>query len=562
MEDQRAYLWARDAAGGEPIRILLFEDDSVTARVICEMLRRAGRCVVEHVESLSWGLDRLNSGGFDLILLDLGLPDSEGEATLIRVHEQAHDLPIIVITAQRPDGLALRAVELGAQDYLLKSEVSSSSLARAIHYAVTRHQAESALRQAYDDLERRVEERTSELSAANALLTEQIGERQRAGRVLRERNRELAALNTITAAISRSLDLEVVLETLRRLLLEELEVDAGCVYLYQTEEDALVLRLSWGLDAETLAACSRLPIDHLPGGDLSALDDAGAPPIPEPGWNWLRVLLPFQGEPRGVLDLYRRAPTGFDAEEVRFFNILGQQIGGVFGNAQLFDEVRNSREQLQGLSRRLVEVQERERRDIARELHDEVGQLLTGLKMNLELAQRATPELIAERLDEALSQVNRLLHEVRNLSLDLRPAMLDDFGLLSALLWLFERYQSQTQVRVDFRHSGAFGRRAPELETALYRIIQEALTNVARHAGVNQVDVRLWVTPTMLGAKIEDEGAGFDSQSVLRTGGSSGLAGMRERASFLGGLLTIESFVGGGTCITAEFPLAGWGAKQ
>lgn len=562
MEDQRAYLWARDAAGVEPIRILLFEDNSVTARVICEMLRRVGRCDVEHVESLSQGLDRMHSGGLNLILLDLGLPDSEGEETLIRVHEQAHDLPIIVITAQRPDGLALRAVELGAQDYLLKSEISSSSLARAIHYAVARHQAESALRQAYDDLERRVEERTSELSAANALLTEQIAERQRAGRVLRERNRELAALNTITAAISRSLNLEDVLETLRRLLVEEVEVDAGCVYLYQTEEDSLVLRMSWGFDAETLSACSRLSVDDLPGGQSPGLDDAASPPIPEPGWNWLRVLLPFQGETRGLLDLYRREPAGFDAEETRFFNILGQQIGGVFGNAQLFDEVRSSREQLQGLSRRLVEVQERERRDIARELHDEVGQLLTGLKMNLELAQRATPELIAEQLDESLAQVNRLLHEVRNLSLDLRPAMLDDFGLLPALLWLFERYQGQTQVRVDFRHSGSFGRQAPELETALYRIIQEALTNVARHSGVKEVDVRLWVTPLMLGAKIEDEGAGFDSQAVLRTGGSSGLTGMRERAAFLGGLLTIESFVGGGTCITAEFPLAGWGAKQ
>lgn len=571
VEDHRAYLWARKSVDASPIRVLLFEDNPVTARVICEMLRSAGGCVVDHVGRLSQGLERLRAGSFDLVLLDLGLPDSEGEETLVRVYESTSELPIIVITAQKPGDLALRAAELGAQDFLLKSEVSSASLTRAIHYAVARSRAEIALRLAYDDLERRVEERTAELSAANASLTEEIGERQRAGRVLAKRNRELAALNTITAAINRSLDLEIVLETLKRLLVEEAEVEAGCIYLYQPEDDEFALRLGWGFDAGTLDKCSRLDADKLTLGGLNSESqsaenvpdsaDAGPPPIADAGWNWLRVLLPFQAEVRGALDLYRRTPADFSPEEKRFFGILGQQIGVVVGNALLFNEVRSSRGQLQGLSRRLVEVQERERREIARELHDEVGQLLTGLKMNLELAQRSKPDLMTERIDESLAQVNRLLNAVRNLSLDLRPAMLDDFGLIPALLWLFERYESRTQVRVDFKHSGASGRYAPELETALYRIIQEALTNVARHAEVKNVDVRLWATRDTLGAKIEDEGAGFDPQEVLKRGESSGLAGMRERAAFLGGVLTIESVAGGGACISAEFPLTGWDAR-
>lgn len=272
------------------------------------------------------------------------------------------------------------------------------------------------------------------------------------------------------------------------------------------------------------------------------------------GLTWLRVLLPVKGETRGILDLYRASPSGFSADQQRFFNILAQQVGVALANAQLFGEVRKSREQLQSLSLRLVEVQERERRDIASELHDEVGQLLTGLKMNLEVARVMPQNILQEQLDEALIRVNELLNQVRGLSLNLRPPMLDDLGLLPALLWLIQRYEAQTGIQVEFKHSDVQGRYATEQETALYRIVQEALTNVARHSQVKAVTVRLWGTQNTLGVQIEDEGKGFDPAAMLRSG-TSGLSGMRERMVLLGGSLTIESVIDGGTCITAEFPL-------
>ena len=223
--------------------------------------------------------------------------------------------------------------------------------------------------------------------------------------------------------------------------------------------------------------------------------------------------------------------------------------------AQLYEAVQVGRQQLQRLSHRLVEVQEQERRSMARELHDEVGQILTGLKMTLELTRRMPAESAGAAFDLAQQQVNELLSHIRNLSLDLRPAMLDDLGLLPALLWHFDRYTAQTKVRVNFKHSYLEGRLAPELETAIYRMVQEALTNAARHSGVDQVTALLWTTPEAVWVQIEDQGVGFKPELVMADGHSSGLTGMRERAALLGGRLTVESSSKSGTCITAELPL-------
>jgi signal transduction histidine kinase len=152
--------------------------------------------------------------------------------------------------------------------------------------------------------------------------------------------------------------------------------------------------------------------------------------------------------------------------------------------------------------------------------------------------------------------VNELMALVRDMSLDLRPAMLDDLGLLPTLLWHFDRYTTQTDVHVTFKHARLEGRRfRPEVETAAYRIVQEALTNVARHAGVSEVWVRLWADQETLGVQIEDRGTGFEPEAALTAGATTGLAGMRERAVLLGGQLTVESAPGAGTCVTAELPL-------
>ena len=220
------------------------------------------------------------------------------------------------------------------------------------------------------------------------------------------------------------------------------------------------------------------------------------------------------------------------------------------------DALRDYAERLKILSRRLMEVQELERRSIARELHDEIGQALTGLKLTLEMCARLPPDNVSASLNQARTLVNELMARARKLSLDLRPGMLDDLGLLPTLLWHIEHYTAQTHVRVNFKNSGLEGRRfAPEVETAAYRIVQEALTNVARHSGAGEATVRVWTDKSALTIQIEDCGTGFDAEAVVTANETSGVAGMRERATLLGGHLTIESRSGSGTRLTAELKI-------
>ena len=163
---------------------------------------------------------------------------------------------------------------------------------------------------------------------------------------------------------------------------------------------------------------------------------------------------------------------------------------------------------------------------------------------------------LRKSLGEAEDLVHELLERVRQLSLDLRPAMLDDLGLLPAFLWLFERFTARANVGVAFKHNGVEHRRfSSAVETAAYRIVQEALTNVARHAGASNVTVRLWATQDTLGVQVKDDGVGFSAERVLIPGTSSGLSNMRERADLLDGKLEIESSTGAGTRVTAVLPL-------
>ena len=222
--------------------------------------------------------------------------------------------------------------------------------------------------------------------------------------------------------------------------------------------------------------------------------------------------------------------------------------------------LKESRQRLQALSRRLVEVQETERRQIARELHDEIGQALTATQMNLQaLLELPDADALAPRLKESLNTVDHVLEQVRDLSLNLRPSMLDDLGLEPALRWYTGRQATLAGLHAEVR-AEPLGRFDPMIETECFRIAQEALTNVVRHAKARAVTVELSMNDDdeQLHLSVRDDGVGFDVAGVRDQavrGASLGLLSMEERASLAGGGLECDSAPGRGTEIHAWFPL-------
>jgi PAS domain S-box-containing protein len=377
---------------------------------------------------------------------------------------------------------------------------------------------------------------------------------------------ELAALNRASQAITSSLDIREVLSQIVNLAGSMASAAWTSVVLVEADG-------SLGLSAENFREIPPIETKARPQGitrqiiasrqplvfDAVADDGTHNPALLAAGVrSYAGLPLIVKEEVLGVLFVHSRAPGAF-RERLRLLTTFANQAAIAIENARLFEQVHAGRGRLQALSLRLVETQEAERRRIARELHDEVGQLLTGLKLTLEMSTQPPADLAWDRMGEAHALITDLMARVRQLSLDLRPAMLDDLGLLPTLLWHFERYANQTNVHVTFKHTGLEGRRfPPEVETAAYRIVQEALTNVARHAGVGEVTVRVWASQDRVSVQAEDQGAGFDPEVALAATKTAGLTGMRERAVLLGGQLTIESAPGAGTHLTAELPLCGW----
>ena len=228
---------------------------------------------------------------------------------------------------------------------------------------------------------------------------------------------------------------------------------------------------------------------------------------------------------------------------------------GVQGTARDITERKLAQDALQMFSRQLIEAQEDERRRIARELHDQIGQVLTAVKMNLHAVQQVSegPE-VSCHIQDNIDAVDEALRLVRDLSVDLRPPVLDDFGLATALRWYVDRYAKRTGLEVDVLidlpdQRERFSR---DLETACFRIAQEALTNVVRHSRADTAVVQLVKDGNVLQLSIKDDGVGFDVDSLRKRApraATLGLISMQERAHAAGGSIEIDSVISKGTAV-------------
>lgn len=273
--------------------------------------------------------------------------------------------------------------------------------------------------------------------------------------------------------------------------------------------------------------------------------------------SWVGVPMIVSDKPIGMVVLAKMEPNFFQEQHVQVSEAIIAQAAVVIQNAWLYEQVRTGHVRLQSIFRRLVAVQENERRFIARELHDETSQALTSLMIKLRLLDEEAdqPDQVRQRTTDLRKGIDGVLENLHRLAMNLRPATLDLVGLVPTLEQMVKDFGSQAGIHIQFKVTGTADEKhlTSELETTIYRIFQEALNNVVQHANAKKVDVLLEFLDRKIIAIVEDDGMGYDTGRAYQSG-RLGLVGMQERAQMAGGSLQIESNPGEGTTVVAEIP--------
>ncbi len=277
-------------------------------------------------------------------------------------------------------------------------------------------------------------------------------------------------------------------------------------------------------------------------------------------YRFLGVPLKVQERVIGVLSIFDEYhPNAFEEESIQLLSLFAAQAAIAVENSSLFNQVYDGRRELRFLSERLMRVNEDERKKIARELHDQIGQTLTAIKLNLENVNHMNVDASTSlELERSIKLVEASVNQVRELSLELRPPELDHLGLISALRWYIDRQAEHAGLTADIHLPENQVNLAPEAVTACFRIVQEAMTNTIRHASATEVRLDLLEHENMMKLTFQDDGVGFDSKAALAgigLGINLGLTGMKERTELIGGKLEILSAPDNGTKIIVSVPL-------
>jgi two-component system, NarL family, sensor histidine kinase UhpB len=477
------------------VQILLVEDSATDALLIEEALSDVAdfepRLV--HTELLLDGVTHAQATRCDVVLLDLGLPDAQGLDTFRTFHRQVPDVPILVLTGLNDMSVGLLAIQEGAQDYVLKREIESSLLSRAIRYAMERHRVAAALASSEERFQLAVSGATAglwdwDLQSGTMYFSPHFK------KIMGYEDHELPNETRAHQDAIHPDDFERVMESLKAHLEHRTAYDVE--YRVRTRSGSFRWVQSRG----------------------EALWNSAGEPYRMVGW---------------IMDV-----TDRKRDE---------------------DALRMSREELQRLSTHIQHIREEEKTRIARELHDDLGQQLTALKMTVTLVEHEVKSAglpsPGGHLPGMYTLIDQLVDSVRRIAADLRPVMLDDLGLIPAIEWLTSEFSARYNVPV-IRHIEADGI-AFNRESAIevFRMIQEALTNVARHSGATKVELDVVREAPYCIVRIADNGRGTARDT--RPGRNSlGLLGLRERAARLGGEIRISTAPGMGFTLTATLPLA------
>lgn len=390
---------------------------------------------------------------------------------------------------------------------------------------------------------------------------------------IERRNRELQALLSASQQLAGTLDLEWRLETVTKIAVATLlNADAASLWLLDDSSGELSLRARTGYPEQNQIVDNGhwtpmpRPAELLcqPGGVNLADSVNGAAFLLATGneQSILGVPLHDNGDVIGLLFAASLSSAGaFEPRDGQLLQSVAGQATVAIKNALLIETLNNHSQELQRLSAELLAAREVESQRLSRELHDVMGQALSALTINLAKMKQELSNgdtfTIETRLEESSSLAAHILGQLRAMSLVLRPTMLDDLGLLPTLRWYIHQFGKRLEIDARLEAKGIRKRLAPETETALYRIVQEGLTNVARHADAQHVTVSLECDGQILTLTMTDDGRGLDSRILAAgntTGMGMGLLSMRERAAALSGKLEISSTPGKGTHLAVSLP--------
>ena len=405
-------------------------------------------------------------------------------------------------------------------------------------------------------------------------LIRDVTEEKRMKESLIRRNIQLGILNAIATTVNQSLNLEDILSRALDEVLRLTAVDVGAVFLQADMLSKLELAAYVGLSEEAARLAAQMGmLDGSCGGVVDKGEVVLVPDLAlyrgrrarslkrERLTSLMHVPLMAKGSVLGSMCVGTRTKHQFSEEECEMLTAIGSQIAVAIENARLYAEVQQ-KEHIRGeLFRKAINAQEDERKRIARELHDDTSQNLTAL---LFLAEEALEmDQIEEarlRLDRMQTLVKLTLDGVHKVIFDLRPSMLDHLGLVPALRWYADSRLIPREVRVEIKENSKPRRLPPEVETALFRVVQEAINNVARHAAARNVRIEFEFSDESVRVEVEDDGIGFDlnsSQMISPENGRGlGLMGMQERIELLGGEIIVETNPGLGTLLIIHVPIS------
>ena len=467
------------------IHILLIEDNESDVILLEHRLLKVlnGRIILKHAECLSEALELMHQQSFDLILTDLGLPDSDGVKTINKLREKDSTTPIAVLSFRKDEKLALQTIKSGAQEYLVKDDLSEETLLRIIHYSIERKRIEESAKKSHQRFQTIFEK--SPLGIA--LINSQTG--------------GFLNINPMYASIvGRTID-ELMKISLAKLVHPE-DIEAYSQHIAKIEN----------LNTNNIKIATRI---LRPNGSTI--------------WIELTIVL-------------------FESGENGYPSYLSM-IEDISEHKQMLTNLHE-------LTGHLQNVREEERTRIGREIHDAFGSTLTTLETDLNwLSKEVTANPMHDRIRSLYELTGEAIETAKSVSTNLRPKVLDNLGLYGAIKHVICEFEQRTNIQC---HLTSNTKNAPQLdkqrETSIFRIIQEVITNITRHAQATVVEIDLNEVDNEILIIIKDNGTGITKEQLLNSR-SLGIIGMNERAKQLGGQLVIHGTPSQGTTITLHAPV-------